>query len=436
MAYPILRPATPQPDPGLPHTIPISDVNDLQDMQSNLSGKYYLTGNINAAATITWNGGSGFTPIGSEATPFLGTLDGCGYTVTGLFMHWDWTTQIGLFAYLATGSKVANLTLANVNITGKLLTGGLVGKVKQTAGGSRLLIQNCHVSGIVAISDWGGNEYLGGLAGWVECAADANYRVEIYDCTTSCTVHDPFTLGDVGGLIGWALAYGPGLEVLVHNCSATGNVTSLGNQVGGLIGEIYHYVIVEDSYATGDVSGASYVGGCIGDVESLNSVSRCSATGNVVATVANAGGFTSNNDADSTIQDCYATGNVTAPNMVGGLTGATAVSATCIIHNSYSTGVPAGASNVGGLNGYLGVGSLITECFWDTVTSGTIISQGGTGQVTSWMQKQSNFEAAGWDFVGVWYMPAGTGPRQKVMGRPKTGYPVGACHTAMRNVFG
>lgn len=43
-----------------------------------------------------------------------------------------------------------------------------------------------------------------------------------------------------------------------------------------------------------------------------------------------------------------------------------------------------------------------TECFWDTEASGTETSEAGVGHVTSWMQTQGNYEAAGWDFDTIW----------------------------------
>jgi len=45
---------------------------------------------------------------------------------------------------------------------------------------------------------------------------------------------------------------------------------------------------------------------------------------------------------------------------------------------------------------------LISDCFWDTTTSGQTTSDGGTGKTTAEMKRQSTFAAAGWDFVGVW----------------------------------
>lgn len=45
--------------------------------------------------------------------------------------------------------------------------------------------------------------------------------------------------------------------------------------------------------------------------------------------------------------------------------------------------------------------------FYDTETSGATSSVWGDGNDTDWLQTQSNFEAAGWDFNDIWYMPDG-----------------------------
>ena len=42
----------------------ITDVDELQAMENDLAGDYWLANDINAAITSTWNGGDGFLPIG------------------------------------------------------------------------------------------------------------------------------------------------------------------------------------------------------------------------------------------------------------------------------------------------------------------------------------------------------------------------------------
>jgi len=47
---------------------------------------------------------------------------------------------------------------------------------------------------------------------------------------------------------------------------------------------------------------------------------------------------------------------------------------------------------------------LETALFWDTETSGLDVSQYGTGHITSWLQTQASYEAAGWDFDTIWVL--------------------------------
>jgi hypothetical protein len=83
----------------------------------------------------------------------------------------------------------------------------------------------------------------------------------------------------------------------------------------------------------------------------------------------------------------------------------------------YSSGaVSSSGGNIGGLVGYSGYATGVTECFWDTQTSGQVTSDGGTGLTTAQMQDIRTYQEAGWDFLGskdglheTWQMPAGGG---------------------------
>ena len=137
----------------------------------------------------------------------------------------------------------------------------------------------------------------------------------------------------------------------------------------------------------------------------------------------------------------YATGSVTGDSFVGGLAGPTTqntsteirnsysrVDATCtgfncevgglisqnggLIENSYSTGAVAnnGSGTEGATGGLVAVNEVgdgtgddagtVTNSFWDTETSGQTTSDGGTGKTTTEMKTQSTFTGAGWDFAG------------------------------------
>ena len=100
-----------------------------------------------------------------------------------------------------------------------------------------------------------------------------------------------------------------------------------------------------------------------------------------------------------TITNCYAAGLVTGDDYLGGLCGENRGTIT----NCYATGSVTSGDNswhLGGLCGENWPGSTITNCFWDTQTSGTSVSDGGTGKTTEQMQTESTFTDAGWDFLG------------------------------------
>ncbi len=44
----------------------------------------------------------------------------------------------------------------------------------------------------------------------------------------------------------------------------------------------------------------------------------------------------------------------------------------------------------------------ITNCFWDTETSGQSTSAGGTGKTTAEIKNISTFTEAGWVFPDIW----------------------------------
>jgi len=79
--------------PSLTHTTPIANVTDLQNIKNDLDGNYYLTNDIDASATIGWNGGAGFEPIDD----FIGTLDGCGYKISNLYINRPDENGVGSF---------------------------------------------------------------------------------------------------------------------------------------------------------------------------------------------------------------------------------------------------------------------------------------------------------------------------------------------------
>jgi len=339
---------------------------DLQGMQGNLSGHYALGSNIDAGATLSWNGGEGFLPVGN----FTGTFDGLGHTISGLTINRSGTDYIGLFDSTS-GSTIQNVGLVNADITGNRYVGGLVGE-----NSSYGTISNSYSTGKVT-----GSGRVGGLVGW-------NYYGTISNSYSTGKVTGS---GYVGGLVGQNDSSGT-----ISNSYATGSVTSSsGTDVGGLVG-YNHTGTISNSYATGDVSGDINVGGLVG-YNDYSSVSNSYATGSVTSSSGTYVGGLVGYSYNSTIANSYATGDVSG-NTVGGLVGWNYGTIT----NSYSTGSVTG-TYVGGLVGWNN--GTITNSYWDTGTSGQSSSAGGTGLSTADMMTTSSF--TNWDFSNIWWMNDG-----------------------------
>ena len=334
-----------QTDPYL-----ISNIDNLYWVTQNNTewDKYYLqTADIDASTTSSWPG-HGYVPIGNTSTKFTGVYDGDGHTISGIYM--DAGGYRGLFGY-TDGAEVRNVGVINVDITASAdRAGALVGYNDNSA------ITNCYSTGTISSSA----NYVGGLLGY-------HARSTLTDSYSEVTVS-----GDnrVGGL--------------------TGGITSANSPTGSL---------VENSYATGDVSGNYYVGG-LSPHTFESSVIKSYATGNVNGINDNVGGLVASHTSGSYIEDSFATGNVTGDDVVGGLVGGN----NGTISSSFSTGYVDGDLDVGGLVGE-DLSGTVNNSYWNTETSEQGSSAGGSGLTTSQMIQQSNF--SGFDFTNDWQIYEG-----------------------------
>ena len=132
--------------------------------------------------------------------------------------------------------------------------------------------------------------------------------------------------------------------------------------VGGVVG--LHLGSISDSYVTGRVSGAVYLGGLAGWTDFSSTISDSHSTAEVVGWETegeSVGGLVGYHD--GAIIFCYATGNVSGDTAVGGLTGSNYGG----IIASYASGNSSGNVAVGGLAGH---------------TNGFISGSYATGQVS------------------------------------------------------
>jgi The GLUG motif. len=227
------------------------------------AGKYVLTEDIDLSAT-TW------TPVGTTTTPFAGSFDGKGHSVTLAIT--GTANNSGFFGYIGSTGSVKNLVVA-----GAVAGGGGVGAL---AGYSEGLVSACSSTANVT-----GTTDVGGLVG-----KNGNTTGIIEYCHSSGTVAGT---NYVGGLLGENSTY-----ATVRYCYSTCAITS-GSNVGGLVGFNWYSTIL-DSYARGAVTGTAPVGGLIGRNQG-SSVTRCYATG-----TSSGNSFVGSEPESNTYKYCYA----------------------------------------------------------------------------------------------------------------------------------
>jgi filamentous hemagglutinin family protein len=183
------------------------------------------------------------------------------------------------------------------------------------------------------------------------------------------------------------------------------NITG-GDDVGGLVG--LNRGSLTNCYTTGAVSGkGAFVGGLAG-VNLGGTIINTYSTATVTATAATCtgyvGGLVGYNYNGGSIATSYSTGTVNGISNVGGLVGENGKNAT--ITGCYSIGKVTGSgSYVAGLVGYNG--ATITNCFWDTTTSGKTrgtygSSSGATGLTTLQWQTEGPIATGLWDTTSTW----------------------------------
>lgn len=346
----------------------IANQENLECMASHLSSYFALTADI--ALTGTW------TPVGTSVAAFTGSFDGATHTVSGLTVS-SATNDGGLFGY-ADGAVLANVTLSSPSVTANSANnfGSLVGYAVNGTQISGVTVSGGSVSGIDAV---------GGLAGYLDGST-------VLNSSSSATVTGN---GDeVGGLVGRL----DGVTGSVADSHATGSVdndvTSSG-YTGGLIGALYSST-VSSSFASGDATGAEYVGGLVG--YSDGTIDQSFATGD--ANGSDSIGALVGECSSGALTNSYAAGGAIGSSYVGGLLG---FMSGCSIATSYSVSSVSPSSDqstvfAGGLVGKLLSGAT-TDSFWNPTVSGQTLSGAGTESTVGAMQTKTLYFDADWSIV-------------------------------------
>ena len=215
---------------------------------------YELTADLDFDADDAYgNGGLGWEPIGSEASPFAAVFDGNGHTIANLFIDRSGTSEIGLFGRTRWPSTIRRVGLPGVDVTGGYDTGSLVGwnsgRIEASYASGRVASARAEVGGLVgwnerdvaasyAAVDVTGGDYAGGLVGGNHGAVTASYA-------TGAVTGGATT----GGLAGWS-------DGRITASYATGRVTATSSEVGGLVGSNLQSTVTA-SYWDRETSGQS-----------------------------------------------------------------------------------------------------------------------------------------------------------------------------------
>ncbi len=196
----------------------------------SISGK--LTANINLGGK-TWSG-FGKYDYNDDVSGFAGTLDGGGYTISGL------SGSSGLVNCLAPYGTIKNLT-----VEGEISGSGIIGGIANTSKGT---IENCVFKGSITNS---GNSGTGGIAGRAIAGNKITGCISTATVKNTCT--DYSSELKTGGIAGYT--YGT-----IENCYFTGEVQADASKtsnkaIGGIAGTVYSAGTIKNSYTIGSVTG-------------------------------------------------------------------------------------------------------------------------------------------------------------------------------------
>ena len=273
-------------------------------------------------------GGKEWTPVGEtvadlimgghEYFVFSGNFDGNGYTIKNLTIGTETSPYsgdvCGLFG--ATSGTIEDVVLENVSINyvggnhssgyGFRMGGALVGY-------SMGDIVNCTVIGLDMKAGSDGSyvalNSIGGLVGIQDGGTTVSHS------RVSGKIEESTKKGNVGGFVG-TLAKGSSAKYCGADVSVEVTGNGRGIAVGGFVGigngTTADETLIENCYATGNITGAEYAGGFVGNISGLN-ISNCYAKGDVSNCFVGAsflGTDAASNNYYGTVKTCYATGLV------------------------------------------------------------------------------------------------------------------------------
>lgn len=216
----------------------IANWGQLSNMRLLLDKHYRLNDDLGGStdgyaqhASATANGGAGFKPIGADtSTPFTGTLDGQGHTISDLVVKANGTgiVDAGLFGVVSGNAKISDLGLVNATVSASGGSHSRAGALAGFAIGQTDISHSYASGGSVATRDASVVNYVGGLIGFL----NGPILTDSYACNEISTLSSGSSAYSyAGGLAGY------GISSYIKRSYATGmvgvsgeaNVTMLGD---------------------------------------------------------------------------------------------------------------------------------------------------------------------------------------------------------------
>jgi hypothetical protein len=213
----------------------ITNDQELQAINKDITGHYRLGNNIDAIGTRNWYNGDGFKPI----PKFEGSLDGYRYEIVGLTINRPTETNVGLIA--ESEGTLENIGFVKTDVTGDENVGSIIGR-----NSNHVLITNSYSLGSVK-----GNVNVGGVVGLNHNHAEIRESYSIYTINGT---------DNVGGIIGKNNNHAQ-----IYDSYSNGTINGV-NYVGGIIGNNNNHGDIHTSYAVGEINGYTNTGGLIGNI--------------------------------------------------------------------------------------------------------------------------------------------------------------------------
>ena len=305
-----------------------------------------------AATSITLDCNITLTADWPSVASYSATFDGQGHTVT-----FQGQREQGMFASVAAGGTVTNLTAENVSISGGANVAALVGYNDGT-------VSDCIVTGTVSAT----GTQAGGIAG--------TNSGTIRDCSSDVTVEATSYAGGIAGLADSGSS--------ITGCQVKGTIKSSDSAVGGIAGT--NRGTIQNCESEASVQGLAFVGGIAGSTENGAQISYSKVVNSPsIRGVNDVGGIVGSNDGKLTA--CSAECSVVATddpyteqrNGIGGVAGGNSYNG--VITGCYAKGTITGSDHTGGIVGRISSAvanhNYVIGCYFQGSVTGTGSDVGG-----------------------------------------------------------